>query len=247
MAKGRNRIWLLDELRGVAVLGMVVYHAAYDLYAIFGVELPLFSPPLTWLQTYVCCSFILISGVSCRLSHNNLRRGAITFGVGLLMTAGTLIFMPSEAIWFGILHFLGCAMMLYALVGRFTDKLNPLLGTAVFMALFLALVGIERGTVLFGTVAVPASFYRYAWLAPLGFPGGGFSSADYFPLLPWLLLFFCGSSFGWYFKERRLPAPMMKKHSAFLAGVGQNALAIYIVHQPVIYGLLWLVFTYIIK
>ena len=247
MAKGKNRIWLLDELRGLAVVGMVIYHAAYDLWALFGVDFPLFSPPLSWLQLYVCCSFIIISGVSCRLSRSNFKRGALTFGVGLLMTAGTLIFMPSQTIWFGILHFLGCSMMLYALIGPAVERIPPLLGGALFLAAFLCLHGIDGGTVLFGTVALPVWLYRYAWLAPLGFPGGGFTSADYFPLLPWFLLFLCGASLGWYFKERRLPAFCLKRHSRFLAGVGQNALIIYIVHQPVVYGVLWLVFKYIIK
>ena len=37
-----KRVGLLDELRGFAILCMVVYHAMYDLKYIFGVDVPIF-------------------------------------------------------------------------------------------------------------------------------------------------------------------------------------------------------------
>ena len=78
------------------------------------------------------------------------------------------------------------------------------------------------------------------WLYPVGFMYQGFSSADYFPLMPWLFLFIMGTVLGgWCLKNREnriltapLPAPM-----TFL---GRHSLLIYLIHQPVLYGLSFL-------
>ncbi|HNW04631.1 MAG TPA: heparan-alpha-glucosaminide N-acetyltransferase [Oscillospiraceae bacterium] len=244
MTKSRpsGRIRFLDEFRGVALLGMVVYHTVYDLFVIFGVGPSPFEPPFSWLQQFVCWSFILISGVSCRLSHSNLKRGLVVLGAGMLMTFGTMLFMPDQLIRFGVLHFLGVSMLLYPLLRRAVEALHPVLGVLLFFGLFLCLREIPEGTVLFGTVTLPAGLYRNDFTAVLGFPPADYSSADYFPLLPWFPLFLTGAAVGKYFKDRRLPAFMMRKHSGFLCAVGGNTLFIYLVHQPVIYGILYGVF-----
>lgn len=244
VTKGRaaGRIRFLDEFRGVALLGMVVYHAVYDLFVIFGVGPSPFTPPFSWLQQFVCWSFILISGVSCRLSHSNFKRGLVVLGAGMLMTFGTMLFMPEQLIRFGVLHFLGASMLLYMPLRRAVEALHPVLGALLFFGLFLCLREIAGGSILFGTVALPAGLYRDNFTAVLGFPPADYASADYFPLLPWFLLFLTGAALGKYFKERRLPAFMMRKHSRFLCAIGGNTLFIYLIHQPVIYGILYGVF-----
>ena len=80
------------------------------------------------------------------------------------------------------------------------------------------------------------------WLYPLGFPGPGFSSADYFPLLPWLFLFLVGAALGGWCLDHResrlLTAPLPRA----LTFPGRRSLLIYLLHQPVLYGvsfLLW--------
>lgn len=242
MLSEKGRIYFLDELRGLAVIGMIIYHGAYDLYAIFGVDIPIFSLPLRLLQLFTCTTFIFISGVSCQLSHSNLKRGLLTFGVGLLITLATLLFDPHMAIWFGILHFLGLAMIIYSFIGKALEKLPPAFGFTLFILLFILLYGIDGGKVLFGAVNIPISFYQSLWGAPLGFPSPAFRSADYFPLLPWLLLFLSGTYIGRLIKRDNTPAFLMKKHIPFLAYMGQKALVIYIIHQPLTYGLLWIIF-----
>ena len=108
------RVCLLDELRGLAVLLMIFYHGAYDAVYIFRFTGSgwFISVPMDFLQRYIAVSFILIAGIMGRYSRSNFRRGAKTFLCGLLVTAVTLLVMPSERILFGILHFLGAAMML---------------------------------------------------------------------------------------------------------------------------------------
>ena len=115
----QSRIPLIDEIRGGAILLMVIYHAGYDLVAIFGVPCPLFfSPGVNFLRDVMAGSFILISGCTCRLSRSNLRRGTMTFGCGLLMTAVTALVIPDQLIVFGVLHCLGACMLLFALAGQ---------------------------------------------------------------------------------------------------------------------------------
>ncbi len=247
MAGKGGRIYFLDEMRGLALSGMINYHAAYDLYAIFGLDFNFYSTGWDTLQLAVCCTFIVIAGISSRLTKNAMKHGLVVFGCGMLMTAGTYFFMPDQVIWFGVLHFLGASMMIYYLFRKSVNKAPALLGAVISLAVFFCFYGLQRGTIFFGNVAVPEGLYFSKYLAVIGLPGPGFRSADYFPLIPWFFLYLSGCFIGKYFKERRIPDFMMEKHSKFLCAIGSNTLAIYIVHQPVIYGLLWAFFWVIEK
>ncbi len=102
----------------------------------------------------------------------------------------------------------------------------------------------------------------------LGFMMPGFHSSDYFPLIPWFFLFLCGYFIGVLWKQRaagvkQSPGTMQSagarqpvgvKQSAagatagkslpvrFLSFLGRHSLLIYMLHQPVIYGVVWLLF-----
>ncbi len=247
MAKKSTRIFFLDEMRALALIGMVIYHAAYDLYAIFGLDFDFYSTGWDTLQMAVCCTFIVIAGISSRLTKNALKHGLVVLGCGILMTVFTYFFMRSQTIWFGVLHFLGCSMIIYHLFRKSVKKAPALLGAVISFGIYLAFYGIASGTVLFGNVAVPENLYFSNFLAIIGLPGPGFRSADYFPLLPWFFLFLSGCFIGKYFKERKIPDFMMNKHSDFLCKIGSNTLVIYIIHQPIIYALLYAFFWVVDK
>lgn len=247
MAGKGGRIFFLDEIRALALIGMIIYHAAYDLYAIFGLGFDFYSKGWDALQLAVCCTFIFIAGISSRLSKNSFKHGLIVFGCGMLMTIGTYFFMPSQIIWFGVLHFLGISMILYYAFRKSIKKAPALIGALFSFATFLCLYGLPSRSIFFGNVAVPSGLYFSKYLAVIGLPGPGFRSADYFPLIPWFFLFLTGCFIGKYFKERRIPDFMMKKHSDFLCKIGSNTLFIYVLHQPVIYGLLYAFFWIIEK
>lgn len=244
IVKKHHRIDLLDAARGVAILAMVVYHGMYDLTAIFGLPDPLFAwveplePPFAGL-------FILLSGLSCRFSHNNLRRGLRVAALAALITLATALFMPDEAIWFGILHFLAAAILLYIPLRRAVDALPARISVPVLAALFLLTYPVQQGYAGLSGVAgvlLPGAWYGTPWLFWLGFPGASFASADYFPLLPWLFLFLLGAVLGVPVKERRLPDRFYTLRVPFLAAVGRNTLLIYMLHQPILYGLFSLFF-----
>ena len=64
-----------------------------------------------------------------------------------------------------------------------------------------------------------------------------FFSSDYFPLLPWVFVFFFGVFLGRLAKEGKFPRFFAASHIPFFAFTGRHALLIYILHQPVILGI----------
>lgn len=211
-------------------MGMIFYHFLYDL-AIFSVISwqQLFSPALNILERCICCSFILLAGISARFSRNNLRHGIIVLGAGVLVEWGAAL--GGQTIRFGILQLLGCSMLLWHFAGCYLQKLPGWCMVLASSILFFVAKGWTD------TVQVSVS-----WLYPVGFPSSGFFSADYFPLLPWLFLFLAGTALGgWCLAHGNHPvlSLAMPKPFTFL---GRHSLLIYLLHQPVLYGiccLLW--------
>ena len=138
-------------------------------------------------------------------------------------------------------------MIIYYVFRKSVNKAPALLGAVISFSAYLCLYGLPSGSIMFGNIDVPSGLYFSKYLGIIGLPGPGFRSADYFPLLPWFFLFLTGCFIGKWFKERKIPDFMMKKHSDFLSKIGSNTLAIYIVHQPIIYGVLTAFFWVIEK
>lgn len=238
-----TRVGFLDEARGLSILLMVAYHAAYDLVYLFGVSFPLFHAPFfAFAQPFFAGLFILISGICCRFSRSNRKRGLLTLGLGLAMSIVTLAVMPDQAIYFGILHFLGTAMLLFSFVEKGLDRLSPAVGIIVSSLLALLTFGVSRGYVGIPGLAmlrIPLSWRMHPFLLPLGlYPAG----ADYFPLFPWLLVFFAGCYLGVWFAAGAMPSFFYRSRSRFLAFVGRHTLYVYLLHQPVVYALLFVLF-----
>ena len=108
-----TRFHLLDSLRGISVLSMIVYHFAWDLIFIAGFPLGTFdSPANTVWQLSICVTFILISGFCFNLSRCPLKNAVIIILSGIAVTLATLIATPDSPIYFGVLFFLGSAMLI---------------------------------------------------------------------------------------------------------------------------------------
>lgn len=222
------RFPLLDAWRSLALVLMVFYHFLYDLY-VFGVlsRETMFCAPLNVLERFICCSFILLSGASARFSRSNLRRGLVVLLAALAVEAAAAL--VGQTIRFGVLMLLGSSMVLYHLVGRYLEKLPGAALAAGSLALFLLTWRWTR------SVRVTVS-----WLYPLGFMGPGFYSADYFPLLPWAFLFFAGAAFGGWCLDHRDSRALTAPLPGPVTWPGRHSLPIYLVHQPVLYGLCYL-------
>ena len=173
MNEKKERIWELDALRGLCLLGMIAVHLCFDLQVFGG----LYFPIPAWfrlMQEYGHILFILISGICATLATRTVRRGLIVFGAGLLVSYVTLMLeflggFYGLGIWFGILHLLGLCMLVYPLFRRLPFWALLLLGTA---ALALG-VWMQRFTV------------ETPFLLALGLRGSGvYLGADYFPVFP---------------------------------------------------------------
>ena len=241
-----RRYHLIDALRGLALLNMLGMHFLYDVNVVFGREPTWYLRPAVFLwQQYICWSFILIAGFSFHWGRRgNLKRGLLLNVLGLVITAVTLIAVPSEAIWFGILNFMGCAILLTIPLERGLKKVPPTLGLALCFALFLLFRHVDSGFLGLGAFSfrLPAALYRYRVLAPLGFPDTLFRSSDYFPMLPWYFLFLCGWFLGVLFQRHESWQRAARVKIPLISAVGRNTIWVYMLHQPILMGLCMLLF-----
>lgn len=231
----------LDAIRGIAIIAMVVYHALYDVTDIFGYNVPIFSY-LTYLEPPFAGAFILLAGVSSRYSHNNIKRGVEVLALGFLVSIVTAVFIPSQAIHFGILTFMGCAILLFELIKPIFDKIPKIPAAVIYSLIFILSFNIASK----GFIGIPGLFEIYLpqalqntpFLYPLGFPDRNFSSSDYFPMIPWFFIFLLGTIVGIPIKEGKFPKKFYTVRIPFWAAAGRNTLLIYVLHQPLIYGIL---------
>ena len=134
-----NRMWLPDALRGLALLNMLVYHGMYDWVYVFGHAsrwYDIWAPGCHVWQQYICWSFIVLSGFSFPLARKPVKNGLLVAGCAAVLTVVTAVFMPSEAIWFGVLHLNAAAVLLTCLVYPLLQRVPAGMGLATSAALF---------------------------------------------------------------------------------------------------------------
>lgn len=115
--------------------------------------------------------------------------------------------------------------------------------TAVTLLLFAATYHTQDGFWQLGPwqILLPGAWYANLFTAFFGFFPRGFFSTDYFPLLPWLFLFWAGYFLHFCMGRARME-PLRRSVCAPLGWLGRHSLGIYLLHQPVIYGVLLLLF-----
>lgn len=231
-----ERYHLLDMLRGICIILVVLYHVLYNLSEIFGGKYAFFrSEEMEYFRLSFVGVLVILAGISCNFSRSNAKRGAITLLWGMVITIVTAVILPSELILFGVLHFFGCSMLLYAVLAKPFEKIPIVLGTVVSLAVYLLMQNVYANS-----PELPRSFLLYI----LGFRTG-YHSADYYPMIPWFFLFLTGASLGRLFKERRVPKVFKANPIPALSYIGKHTLFIYLIHQPLAYGGMWLCFNYI--
>ncbi len=223
----------MDAVRGLCILGMICVHLVYDLTGLYDLvkwELPdWFSVVQRWGGVL----FLLISGICVTLGSRSVRRGAIVFACGMLCTAVTAgmywlkLAEKGIIIYFGVLHCLGACMMLWPAVKKAPTWLVGLLG--------IVLTGLGLYFQTLPPVSHPA-------LIPLGLMPEDFVTSDYFPLLPNFGFFLLGAVLGRTVSDRK-ESLLPRVHAGspalrFLCACGKHSLWIYLLHQPVISGIL---------
>jgi len=237
MEAKRTRIGWIDELRGLAILAMILHHIAFNCTYFLDsspdwLDRILESRALGILQMLFVAVFLGLSGLCCHLTRRPWRRVGRVGLAAAAITLVTRIAFPAETIWFGILHCLAVCMALYALSGRQLKKVPPFWGIAASLLLFAVTYRLPDGYIL--GLALPEAMYTGGLLTVLGLPLPSFQSFDYVPLLPYAFLFLAGVFLG------NMHLPEGRVHSRFLAFCGRHSLAVYLVHQPVVFGLFFL-------
>lgn len=233
----QGRLGFFDAARGLCVVSMVLFHFCYDLAELRGLRLAWFRPPFEdiW-RASISWSFLFIAGIMCAYSRNNFRRaakyGLVAFGIWV----ATFLAKVDTPISFGIIYCMSASTLLYALLDASGHAPRGIPCAVVLIACFLVMLGISGGTVgvLDLRISVPRELYSTEWLSWLGFPGPHFESGDYYPPLPYSLMFLVGSVAGRRIKEASIPEALGRLSCAPLEFVGRHALEVYILHQPVL-------------
>lgn len=236
MEQKRERIWELDALRGFCIVCVIFVHFMFDLVYFLGKQVD-FPPLYTFIQQYGGAIFVVLSGCCATLGSRSFRRGVLVFGCGMLITLVTLgmyrmgMAASDVVVKFGVLHLLGVCMMLYPLLKK--------LPTTALSVLAAAIVAIGY--------AIQGMRFSVRWLFPLGFVYPSFTSSDFFPLLPQLGWFLLGIVIGrTLYHEKRTLLPGTAQDFflfRFFQWCGRQSLWIYLLHQPVVYGLIELAVT----
>ena len=223
----KRRIWELDAFRGICILGMVIVHLLYDLNSAYHIPALQNSRLYRFALDWGAVLFLLLSGICATLGSRSVKRGLTVFAGGMVCSLATYLMYrlgfasKSIIIYFGILHCLGICMLLWPLVKRLPGWLLLLLGVIL---------------------CTPITATGTWWTMPFGFPPAGFTSSDYFPLLPNFGFFLIGSSLGKYLYSNQITLfPNVNTGNPLITAfcfTGRHTLAIYLLHQPVITALL---------
>jgi len=226
------RVGGIDALRGLAVVAMVAYHAAFDL-AYFRVTTHDFYRDPFWLhsRTAILSSFLLIAGISLVLAQST-PQGRARFrvhvgrvaGCALAVTAGSYVMFPRSLIWFGVLHAIALSLvMIRPLVGR------PRLALAVGIAVIVAGNGLTSHA------------FDSRTLGWIGFMTAKPVTEDYVPLFPWTGVILVGIAVEHFLLRDGLTAVApLARLPAVLRWLGRHSLVVYMVHQPLLLGVLWI-------
>jgi uncharacterized membrane protein len=216
-----TRLETLDLVRGITLVSMILYHGMWD-FLYLSEKGASMTALRTWYegpcghlwQQSICRTFILLSGFCVPFSRHLIRRGLQVSAGGIAVSAVTILAMYEERVLFGVLTFLGAAMLVTAAAGRFLrpfasrgeDVSRGRGGSAACLAVCLLLFHVTRwinpGYLRLGPFVrldLPSVLYTFGsgklpgyLLTGLGFTMTGFFSTDYFSLIPWIFLFWAG-------------------------------------------------------
>jgi uncharacterized membrane protein len=231
----------LDILRGFAILFMIILHLFWDL-DYFGI-LPL-DKNLYSLNIIVPVIFFLLVGICLAVNNNKyqnqsktmylrtIQRGMWIFNLGMLFTLLTSIFLPDKPILFGVLHCIGCCIILSTL-------LLKLKSTNIILAVLVIVSGLAFS--LYFTTENPNLVELASGIHESNV---GAHTIDYFPILPWFGVCLLGITLGnilYKDNQRRYHLPDLSKYrpTKIFSWLGQHSLLIYLIHQPIIAGVLF--------
>ena len=222
----------LDALRGLAIVWMAIFHFCFDLNH-FGFLTPkqhfTADPFWTTQRTCIVSLFLFCAGMGQAIALQQgqswarfWRRWAQIVGCALLVSIGSWWMFPRSWISFGVLH--GIAVML--ILVRWLAPLRAWLWLVGALAIALPLLWRHDA-------------FNGPWLRWIGLVTRKPVTEDYVPVLPWLGVMLCGVAAAQWLLARR-PGGLqgaIPRRARWLACLGRWSLGFYMVHQPVLIGL----------
>lgn len=243
----KERVFWIDNIRAIAIISMVIYHAVWDLVYLYGMNWNWYRGEAAFLwQQSICWTFILLSGFCWSFSKNPLKQGLLVSGAGLLVMVVTLVASYESRIVFGVLTFIGASALILVPLRKWFEKIPAWAGVMLMFLLFAIFYGINDGGIgifKLQLLEVPEVFYRNLFTTFWGFTEKNFFSTDYFSLLPWAFLYFVGYFLYRLWKEEKIPnVRCLNRKIPLLTILGKKSLMIYLLHQPLLYGVFMVIF-----
>lgn len=246
---GKNeRLWEIDFFRGLALVAMIYYHIVFDLETLFKYSISANSG-FSGIMGKAGIAFIIISGISCSLSKNNFKRGLKLFVVAMIISIATyfvfcILFKSDSYVKFGVLHLISISIIASGIFYKLKPQASLIVGITI---------------ILLGSLFENASV-SFDLFFPLGIKSDNFSSLDYFPLFPYSGFFLIGVFIGKILYKAKPPSSLinllsfvkpnnqntialsnLRLRDSFINKAGQNSLLIYLIHQPIIITMLYLI------
>jgi uncharacterized membrane protein len=229
----------IDTLRGAAIVWMTVFHLCFDLSHFGWLKQNFYTDPFwTWQRAAIVSLFLFCAGLGQAMAVEQgqtwsrfWKRWAQVAGCALLVTAGSYLMYPSSFIYFGVLH--GIALML--IVVRLTSGWGRWLWLAGALC-----IGAKPLAELAHSIWPALDFLNQRAWNWLGLVNRKPVTEDYVPLIPWLGLMWWGTAAGQWLLERRRDWVLhpMPGSTRPLAWLGRWSLTWYMLHQPVMIGVL---------
>jgi len=231
------RFLLLDITRGICVLAMIIYHFCWDLGYFGFIDLRLITQGFgLFIAQLIGSSFITIAGISSRIlslsdsfKQKFLKRFFKLVFISAVISTATFMLNRNSFIFFGILHFLSVCSLISLILIYVKSSFHLFL---IFLcAGIISISGI--------TLNLPIML---SWL---GFNNDIPVTNDFYPLFPWITFYFFGFWSGKIIYEKlsqeddssSKPINEINILFKFFEYMGQKALVIYILHQPILFSL----------
>ena len=232
-AGGKARVAGVDALRGGALCLMFIYHFAFDLrfYRVIAAD---FEHDAFWLgfRAFIVSAFMALAGISLVLAARAsttpahfYRRIGVIAACALAVSVASWWIFPRSFIYFGILH---CIAVATLLTSSFVRRPR----TAFAVGCVVVIAGVLLSHPAFDARAL--SWIGFTTMKPV--------TEDYVPLAPWAGIVLIGIALGHALTGGILQLPpRFAAAPRWLQWLGRHSLAVYMVHQPMLLGALWLV------
>lgn len=228
-----NRIYEIDVLRGFAIVLMAIFHFSYDLAIFRFVQIDFLNDPY-WVtfRVIIVSLFVSMTGMSLYISYHKevhigklIRRTKILALSAIAISVGTYFTFNNQWIFFGIIHF----MLVASIIGAFFTRMpiiSLVVGVAIIILSYMNLINLN---------------FLMDWMRDtFNLP---YQTMDLVPLFPWLGVVLIGiylqyqSLFGFTFSKSKIKDT--------LSYLGKHSLFIYMIHQPILFSIVWVYYNFI--